>query len=137
MIQRTLTLEELEKNIIPRTHSNGHSRMPYTCDVFISFFPATKKKSALIRLNYRHDVFKRFKFITFYRVENTLYFKLSNENVNGTAYAISAKKGQTTFSTQAVGVTAEKLKDFAGEHFISQYDWQHSQRPIFYVTAKG
>lgn len=61
------------------------------------------------------------------------FFKLSNENPDGIAYAISEKNGQKSLSTTVSGENADVLADFAGLYELKEYDWQHSKEPIFYI----
>lgn len=84
-----ISMNEIEKGIIRKTHSNSYTTN--SSDVYISVIPKTKKRSTTVRFNYHFKWFKNFKFVTFSRVGNVLFFKLSNKNPDGTAYAISEK----------------------------------------------
>src|SRR5574344_203365 len=124
----TISFKEISKHIIPKNRQNGYSN--YVADIHITVTPATKKESAMTRLNYYHPHTKRFKYVTFYKYDGKLFMEFSNYNDDGKGYAISRKCNSC--ATQLRGKTAEAIADFAGNYFIKQYDWQHNQNPIFY-----
>lgn len=126
-----ISMNEIEKGIIRKTHSNSYTTN--SSDVYISVTPKTKKRSTTVRFNYHFKWLKNFKFVTFSRVGNVLFFKLSNKNPDGTAYAISEKGSQKSLLTAVSGENADVLADFAGLYNFKEYDWQHSKEPIFYI----
>ena len=126
-----IPFEVITKHIIPRGHQNRYTNN-YIADVLINTKPATKKESAMARISYYHPRIKKYKFVTFYKYDGRLFLKLSNFNNEGTGYAISRK--ENSYITKLRGKTAEAIAEFAGNHFIKQYDWQHnSGEPIFYI----
>lgn len=125
-----ISMNEIEKGIIRKTHSNSYTTN--SSDVYISV-TKPKKRSTTVRFNYHFKWFKNFKFVTLSRVDDVLFFKLSNENPDGIAYAISEKNGQKSLSTVVSGENADILADFAGLYELKEYDWQHSKEPIFYI----
>lgn len=127
-----ISINDINKGIIAKKYSNrGYTTNAQ--EVYISVTPKTKKRSTTVRFNYHFKWFKNFKFVTLSRVDDVLFLKLSNKNLDGTAYAISEKGGQKSLSTVVSGENADILADFAGLYELKEYDWQHSKEPIFYI----
>ncbi len=128
-----ITIEEINKGIIPRARANGNTGEP--CDVFISVSSA-RSKSATAYIYYYFPEFKKYNYVVLSKVGNKLFFRPTNTDTGNNAYTISRKK-TTTLSTTVSGQNAKLLKTFAGRYFIKQYDWRQTARqPIYYITLE-
>lgn len=128
-----VSMNEILTNALRRTHCNSHTqRADY--DVFISVTPASKRRSAQVRLNFHYKWIKNFRCVTLSRVDNNLFFIFSETDENGTAYAVS-QKGSST-STVISGPNANELKLFKGYYKFKEYDWTKSKNPIFYISLE-
>lgn len=126
-----ITIEEINKGIIPRARSNGKIGEP--CDVFIS---ATKNKAMTVYIYYYFPEFLKYNYVVLSKVGNKLFFRPTNTDTGNNAYTISRKK-TTTLSTTVRGQNAKLLKTFAGRYFVRQYDWRQTARqPIYYITLE-
>ena len=128
-----VSMNEILTNALRRTHGNSHTqRADY--DVFISVTPASKRRSAQVRLNFHYKWIKNFRCVTLSRVDNNLFFIFSETDENGTAYAVT-QKGSST-STVISGPNANELKLFKGYYKFKEYDWTKSKNPIFYISLE-
>ena len=128
-----VSMNEILTNALRRTHCNSHTqRADY--DVFISVTPASKRRSAQVRLNFHYKWIKNFRCVTLSRVDNNLFFIVSETDENGTAYAVSQKVSST--STVISGPNANELKLFKGYYKFKEYDWTKSKNPIFYISLE-
>ena len=127
-------MDEILTNTLRRTKRNAFTTNVADYDVFISVSPATKKKSMIVRFNYRYKWIKNFNCVTLSRVDNNLFFIFSETDENGTAYAVS-QKGSST-STVISGPNANELKLFKGYYKFKEYDWTKSKNPIFYISLE-
>lgn len=100
----------------------------------MSVSPATKKKRAIVRFNFRFKWVKNFNCVRLSRVGNNLYFIFSEVDKDGVAYAITRK--EHNFSTSISGKNANGLVDFKGFYKFKEYDWRKSKEPIFYISLE-
>lgn len=129
-----VSMNEILTNTLKRTKGNAFTTNVADYDVFISVSPATKKKSTIVRFNYRYKWIKNFNCVTLSRIGNNLFFIFSEIDENGTAYAVSKKGG--SISTSVSGINADKLADFKGFYKFNEYDWTKSKKPIFYISLE-
>ena len=133
MNKMDVSMNEILTNALRRTHCNSHTQRAYY-DVFISVTPASKRRSAQVRLNFHYKWIKNFRCVTLSRVDNNLFFIFSETDENGTAYAVT-QKGSST-STVISGPNANELKLFKGYYKFKEYDWTKSKNPIFYISLE-
>lgn len=133
---KDISLKDLEEHkICRRTSKAVYSAKDR--DLTITGPYPQKDGSNVVRINFYHPIFHKYKYITFYRIDDILFFKLSNTYDNAT-YTISRKRNlETSLSTQCSSQTAEKLKDFVGNHIMKSYNWQKTYEPIFYISKIG
>lgn len=129
-----VSMNEILTNTLRRTKRNAFTTNVTDYDVFISVSPASKKKSTIVRFNYRYKWINNFNCVTFSRVENNLFFIFSETDESGIAYAVSKKGG--SISTSVSGINADKLVDFKGYYKFKEYDWTKSRKPVFYVSLE-
>lgn len=129
-----ISMDEILKNTVRRSASKGCTNNCGDYDIYISTTPATKKKSAKVRFNYRFKWVKNFNCVTLSRVGNNLFFIFSEVDEDGTAYAVTRK--DKSCSTSISGVNAEKLIDLKGYYRFKEYDWTKGKRPIFYISSE-
>lgn len=129
---KNISLGDLEKHKIYRRTSTV-CYASTTRDLSITGPYPQKDGTTVVRINFYHPIFSKYKYITFYKIDDILFFKLSNTYDDAT-YTISRKRNiETSLSTQCSSRTAEKLKDFVGNHIMKSYDWQKTYEPIFYI----
>lgn len=134
-IKNNISLEDLEKHKLCKRRSPVCFASS-TRDLSITGPYPQKDGSTVVRINFYHPLFSKYKYITFYKIDNILFFKLTN-TYDGATYTISRKrKLMTSLSTQCSSRTAEELKDFVGNHTMKSYDWQKTYEPIFYIEEQ-
>lgn len=91
-------------------------------------------RSGSITINYYSEIFKMFKYITFYLIDDLLLMELSNVSKEN-AYAIT-KKHNSSMQTSLKGGAKEQLKGFCGEYRNVNFYNRTKSNPLLYITKK-
>lgn len=119
---KNLTSLDLQKYVIKKAGKNK----PTSRGIIIKLIP-----SGSIVVYYYSEIFRKFRYITFYSVENMLLMELTNE-AKENAYAIT-KKGNTT-QTHIAGTAKEQLSRFCGEYRDVKFYNKTKSNLLLYVT---
>lgn len=87
--------------------------------------------SGSIIVYYYSEIFRKFRYVTFYAVDNMLLMELTNEPKEN-AYAIS--KARSTTQTHIAGTAKEQLSRFIGEHKDIKFYNKTKSNPLLYIT---
>lgn len=121
---KNLTNQDLQKYVVRKAGKNSTAQKR---GIIIKLIP-----SGSIVVYYYSEIFRKFRYITFYSVENMLLMELTNE-AKENAYAIT-KKGNTT-QTHIAGTAKEQLSRFCGEYRdVKFYNKKTKSNPLLYIT---
>lgn len=120
-----LTYGEIQKFVVPcstRWRSIEFTQKPF--DIKIVITKQSTKKYDGVNVNFGNPIFCNYGYITFYVIDDILFFKLSNEYDVGKSYTISGntKRPDTTRCTKVAGIGFDKLKEFEGTYYMQKFD---------------
>ena len=84
-----------------------------------------------IVFNYYSEIFKKFRYIVFYVVDDTLIMELTNETKEN-AYALTQRG--TSIRTHISGMAGEQMNRFCGEYRDVKFYNKTKSNPLLYVT---
>lgn len=100
-------------------------------DMVFKFSPKTSKKSDTETIYTYHSIFKRYKYIIFYKVsDKCLYFSLTN-TPDEKAYKLS-RSSKNVRRVEIRGENAKKLRCFKGAYDI--HGVEGTSLPYFYIS---
>lgn len=119
---KNLTNLDLQKYVVKKAGKNTAAQR----GIIIKLIP-----SGSIVVYYYSEIFRKFRYITFYSVENMLLMELTNE-AKENAYSIT-KKGNTT-QTHVAGTAKEQLSRFCGKYRDVKFYNKTKSNPLLYIT---
>lgn len=119
---KNLTSLDLQKYVVEKAGKSNVTQR----GIIIKLIP-----SGRMIIYYYSEIYKKFRYITFYTVENMLLMELTNE-AKENAYAIT-KKGNTT-QTHIAGTAKEQLSRFCGEYRDVKFYNKTKSNPLLYIT---
>ena len=120
---KNLTNLDLQKYVVRKAGKNSTAQKR---GITIKLIP-----SGSIVVYYYSEIFRNFRYITFYSVENMLLMELTNE-AKENAYSVT-KKGNT-MQTHVAGTAKEQLSRFCGECRDVKFYNKKKSNPLLYVT---
>ena len=119
---KNLTSLDLQKYVVRKAGKNSTTKRGLS----IKSLP-----SGGIVFNYYSEIFKKFRYITFYVVESTLIMELTNETKEN-AYSLTQKGN--SMRTHIAGMAGEQLSRFCGEYRDVKFYNKTKSNPLLYVT---
>lgn len=119
---KNLTNLDLQKYVVKKAGKNTTAQR----GIIIKLIP-----SGSIVVYYYPEIFRKFRYITFYSVENMLLMELTNE-AKENAYSVT-KKGNT-MQTHVAGTAKEQLSRFCGEYRDVKFYNKTKSNPLLYIT---
>ena len=119
---KNLTSLDLQKYVVKKAGKNTATQR----GIIIKLIPCGR-----IVVYYYSEIFRKFRYITFYSVENMLLMELTNE-AKENAYSVT-KKGNT-MQTHIAGTAKEQLSRFCGEYRDVKFYNKTKSNPLLYIT---
>lgn len=119
---KNLTNLDLQKYVVKKAGKNTTAQR----GIIIKLIPCGS-----IVVYYYSEIFRKFRYITFYSVENMLLMELTNE-AKENAYSVT-KKGNT-MQTHVAGTAKEQLSRFCGEYRDVKFYNKTKSNPLLYIT---
>lgn len=120
---KNLTSLDLQKYVVRKAGKNSTAQKR---GIIIKLIP-----SGRMTIYYYSEIFRKFRYITFYSVENMLLMELTNE-AKENAYSLT-KKGNTT-QTHIAGTAKEQLSRFCEEYRDVKFYNKTKSNPLLYIT---
>lgn len=121
---KNLTSLDLQKYVVKKAGKSNVTQR----GIIIKLIP-----SGRMMIYYYSEIFKKFRYIIFYTVENMLLMELTNE-AKENAYSVT-KKGNT-MQTNVAGTAKEQLSRFCGEYRDVKFYNKTKSNPLLYITKK-
>lgn len=119
---KNLASLDLQKYVVKKAGKNTAAKR----GIVIKLIP-----SGSIIVYYYSEIFRKFRYVTFYAVDNMLLMELTNEPKEN-AYAITKKSNAV--QTAMAGTAKEQLSRFIGEHRDVKFYNRTKSNPLLYIT---
>lgn len=119
---KNLTSLDLQKYVVEKAGKSNVTQR----GIIIKLIP-----SGRMMIYYYSEIFKKFRYITFYTVDNMLLMELTNEQKEN-AYALTKKKNSV--QTCIAGTAEKQLRRFVGEHKNIKFYNKTKSNPLLYIT---
>ena len=120
---KNLTSLDLQKYVVKKA---GKSNVTQKREIIIKLI-----SSGRMTIYYYSEIFKKFKYIIFYTVDNMLLMELTNEQKEN-AYELTQKKNSV--QTCIAGTAEKQLRRFCGEYRDVKFYNKTKSNPLLYIT---